>query len=173
MISEPKPEFSRLVPFARLGVEPFYQEIEATAAEREALARRFDLVSLDRLSARVSLARKAGDAIRLDAEFEAEFAQTCVVSLEPVSGRITQSFSLVYGAAEEEQEEIVIAVDEPAFEPLTSDAIDIGEAVAQELSLALPDFPRGVDAAVEPSTIGEPEDDRFAALAAWRGLPRA
>jgi uncharacterized metal-binding protein YceD (DUF177 family) len=170
-MSEQKPEFSRLVPLTRLGAEPYYQEIEATSAEREAVARRFDLVSLDRLAARVSLARKTGDAIRLDAEFEAEFLQSCVVSLEPVAGTISQSFTLVYGA-EGQQEEIVLAVDEPAFEPLSGEAIDIGEAVAQELSLALPDFPRGTDAAVEPSTIGEPDDGRFAALGRWRGSPR-
>jgi uncharacterized metal-binding protein YceD (DUF177 family) len=168
-MSEPKPEFSRLVPLARLGAEPYYQEIEATSAEREALARRLDLVSLDRLSARVTLTRKAGEAIRLDAEFDAGLAQTCVVSLEPVAGTMSQSFSLVYGAAEEDQEEIAFAVEEPAFEPLTGDAIDIGEAVAQELSLALPDFPRLANAAVEPSTFGE--DAWFAALTKWRGSP--
>ena len=45
-------------------------------------------------------------------------------------------------------------------------AIDIGEAVAQELSLALPEFPRHPDAAAEPvDAAAEPIDDRFAALA--------
>ena len=171
-MSQPNSEFSRLVPLARLGAEPYSQQVEASAAECEGLARRFDLVSLDRLSATVTLARNGGGLIRLDAEFEAEFAQTCVVSLEPVAGAITQSFSLVYGPAEGEEGEIVLAADEPAYEPLTGDAIDIGEAVAQELSLSLPDFPRDPDAAVEPITIGEPEESRFAGLATWLAAPR-
>jgi uncharacterized metal-binding protein YceD (DUF177 family) len=171
-MSEPKPEFSRLVPLAGLGAEPYFRQVVATAAECQRLAQRFDLVSLDRLSAKVTLARQAGGVIRLDAEFEAEFTQTCVVSLEPVEGAINRRFALLYGPADEEQDEIVLAVDEPAFEPVTGDAIDIGEAVAQELSLALPDFPRRADAAVEPSSIGEAEDGEFAALAKLREWPR-
>ena len=41
--------------------------------------------------------------------------------------------------------------DEVAFEPLIGEAIDIGEAVAQEFSLALPRFPRsaGADGATD------------------------
>ena len=39
------PEFSRRVPLARLGPEPFRQDIAAGEAERDALARRFDLVA--------------------------------------------------------------------------------------------------------------------------------
>jgi hypothetical protein len=35
---------------------------------------------------------------------------------------------------------------DPAFEPLEGEAIDIGEAIAQEFSLALPPFPRADDA---------------------------
>src|SRR6202030_3622687 len=53
--------------------------------------------------------------------------------------------------------------DEPAFEPLVGDVIDIGEAVAQEFSLALPSFPRSPGAALEIE--GTPPDGGpFAAL---------
>jgi uncharacterized metal-binding protein YceD (DUF177 family) len=171
-MSEPFPEFSRLVPLVRLGAEPYRQRIEATVAECERLARRFDLVSLDRLAATVTLGREAGGLFRLDAVFEAEFAQMCVISLEPVAGAITHSFSLVYGPSPDEDQEIVLAVEEPAFEPLTGDAIDIGEAVAQELSLTLPDFPRAPDAVVEPTASEEADDYPFAALAKLRGRLR-
>jgi uncharacterized metal-binding protein YceD (DUF177 family) len=155
-MSDPAPEFSRPVPLARLGSTPFRQEIEATASERQGLARRFDLLALDRLRASVTLRRRAGDAILLEAVFEAAFAQTCVLTLEPVPGEVSQSFALVYGPPGQEQAEIAPGVEEPAFEPLIGDSIDIGEAVAQELSLALPDFPRRPDAvsaeAIDPAT---------------------
>ncbi len=53
--SEPQPEFSRLVPVDRLGAaeipEEIPEEISAEPGERAALARRFGLLSLDRLSA--------------------------------------------------------------------------------------------------------------------------
>lgn len=163
-MSNPVPEFSRLVPLARLGSEPFQTAIEATPEERDRLAERFDLIALDRLAAVVGLQRVGGELIRLDATFEAEFAQSCVVTLEPVPGRVAQSFSLVYARLEEQETEIEIDVDEPVFEPLTGDAIDIGEAVAQELSLALPDFPRLEDAVIDPLEAAEAEDGPFVAL---------
>ena len=53
--------------------------------------------------------------------------------------------------------------DEVAFELLTGDAVDVGEAVAQEFSLALPVFPRSPDAAIEVDP-PVPETGPFAAL---------
>lgn len=150
-MSEPSSEFSRLIRIDRVTAQPLRTTVEASAEERQRLAQRFDLVVLDRLAADVTLQRVGGDLIRLDAGFEAEFSQSCVVTLDPVSGRITDSFSLLYGPPRDEQTEIDIKVDEAVFEPLMSEFIDVGEAVAQELSLALPQFPRLPDAAVEPA----------------------
>ena len=158
------PEFSRLVALTRLGREPLRVEIEASAEECMRLARRFGLVTLDRLAAVVTLGRETGGRIRLDAAFEAEFAQDCVVTLDPVADRIASSFSLVYGPAEDGPPELDIEADGPVFEPLDGDAIDIAEAVAQELSLALPEFPRLPDAEIELAD-GEAEDGPFAGLA--------
>ena len=170
-MSQPVSEFSRLVSVARLGSEPLRQEIEATAVERERLARRFDLLALDRLSAVVTLERQAGGLIRLEAVFDAAFTQECVVILEPVAGSLNRSFALLYGPSQDEQDEIELDAEEPVFEPLTADAIDVGEAVAQELSLALPEFPRLPDAAIETVTIAEPEDGPFTGLANLRRPP--
>ncbi len=179
-MSRSPPEFSRLVPLARLGPESFRQQIEAVAEERQRLARRFDLVALDRLTAVVTLHRESGGRIRLEAGFEAAFTQSCVVTLDPVPAEIVQNFTLLYGPADEEQPEIDLEVDEPVFEPLSGDSIDIGEAVAQELSLVLPEFPRLPDAAVEPTAAGEsptapgePQSGPFAGLARLRGSPHS
>jgi uncharacterized metal-binding protein YceD (DUF177 family) len=167
-MSDKPPEFSRLVPHTRLGSEQFRQRIEATPEEREKLLQRFGLVSLDRLAAEVELRRQSRDFILLEARFEAEFEQHCVVTLEPVRGVVSDHFSLIYGPAPEEEKEIVLASDEPAFEPLIGDAIDIGEAVAQELSLALPTFPRHPDADAEELALDEPLEGPFAVLAHLR-----
>jgi uncharacterized metal-binding protein YceD (DUF177 family) len=156
-------EFSRLVPLIRLGSEPFRQEIAASATERRGLAKRFGLVSLDRLSATVELARERGGTILLTAEFVGEFAQKCVVTLDPVPGAVEASFSLRYGPPEAEPE--TDRDDDPAFEPLSGEAIDIGEAVAQEFSLSLPEFPRAPDAVVEHNGPEKAADGPFAALA--------
>ncbi len=164
-------EFSRLVPLTRLGSEPYRQKIEATAEERQQLAQRLDLIALDKLAAVVTLERLGGELIRLESSFEAEFSQNCVVMLEPVPGRVTQTFALLYGPLEESQGEIDIDADEPAFEPLIGDTIDIGEAVAQELSLALPEFPRLPDAVLDVADSAEADDGPFAALERLRPKP--
>ena len=82
------PEFCRLVPLARLGPEPFRQKIVATKEECAALARRFDLLAIDRLAAAVELIRQGEDVVLLRAAFEAEILQRCVVTLDPVPGAV-------------------------------------------------------------------------------------
>jgi len=156
-MSTAAPEFSRIVRLARLGTDPFRQEIVASNAERAALARRFGLVSLDRLTAVVELARQGTEMILLRASFAGEFVQSCVVTLDPVASAVSESFALRYGPPETEEEAGAgAAEDDIAFEPLAADFIDIGEAVAQEFSLALPAFPRDPAASLE---IEQPEVD--------------
>ena len=60
------------------------------------------------------------------------------------------------------------ASEEPAFEPLAGDAIDIGEAVAQELSLGLPDFPRDPEASIDEFITSEAPEGAFASLSRLR-----
>jgi uncharacterized metal-binding protein YceD (DUF177 family) len=158
------PEFSRPVPLVRLGHDPYRQQIEATREEREKLARRFGLLALDRLFATVALSRQGGMSILLEASFEAEFVQECVVSLEPVRGGVRQNFSLLYGPAAADEHDIALDGEEITFEPITGEAIDIGEAVAQELSLALPAFPRDPNAMIAAET-AEVEERPLARLA--------
>jgi len=165
-MSEPVPEFSRLIPLSRLRGEPITEEIAATPAEREALARRFELLSLERLAATVELTRQR-DSILLRGAFEAEFVQSCVVTLEPVPGRLSERFSLRYGPPESEPDPSQTGADDEAFEPLSGDSIDLGEAVAQELSLALPAFPRDPAALIEGLEAGSARGSAFAALAGF------
>ncbi|MBO0739631.1 MAG: DUF177 domain-containing protein [Alphaproteobacteria bacterium] len=162
------PEFSRLVPLERVGAEPYRQRIEANPQERERLAQRFDLLALDFFAADVELHRQNGKTVFLNAAFHAEFEQCCGATLEPVRGEISDRFSLVYGPAEEEEQDITVSEDEPAFEPLAGDAIDIAEAVAQELSLALPEFPRDPNAAIDDLLPAEPIEGPFTSLGRLR-----
>lgn len=161
------PEFSRPVPLARVGVEPYRQRISATEAERAALARRFDLISLDRLDAVVELVREGERLILLRADFEAVFEQSCILTLDPIAGALAERFTLLYGPPDAEEVAAGIVDDEGAFEPLSVNTIDIGEAVAQEFSLALPPFPRSPDANVATAT---PLSDDAGPLAALSRL---
>jgi uncharacterized metal-binding protein YceD (DUF177 family) len=157
-------EFSRLVPLTRVGPDPLRQDIAATEEQRAALARRFGLVSIGRLTATVELVRRGRELVLLRAAFDAAFVQACVVTLDPVPGAVSERFSLLYGPRE--AEEGAAGIDEDvAFEPLTADVIDIGEAVAQEFSLALPPFPRSAEATIEAEEAAAAEESPFAALA--------
>lgn len=167
-MTAPTPEFSRLVPLARIGRDKHHEPIEANAAEREALARRLDLVALDRLSAVAALWREANGEIVLEAAWEAEFVQNCVASLEPVAGAASDAFVLRYGPEAASGRLLLLGPDEADFEPLAGDSVDVGEAVAQELSLSLPAFPRHPDAAAEASLEEERAETAFAALSALR-----
>jgi uncharacterized metal-binding protein YceD (DUF177 family) len=166
-VSGPALEFSRPVPLTRLGAGPFRQEIAASEAERAALARRFGLISLARLNAVVELVREGGGTILLTAEFAGEFTQECVATLEPVVGSVEAGFALRYGPPEAEP--ATDGDDDPAFEPLSGETIDIGEAVAQEFSLSLPPFPRAVDAVIEADLEEPGGDGPFSRLARLAG----
>lgn len=152
MTGPARPEFSRLVPLSRLGAGPFRQDITATEAERVALAQRFDLVALDRLCAAVELIRHGNDMVLLRAAFSAEFVQSCVVTLDPVEGALSEQFTLLYAPPQMEAEAGETVEDEVAFEPMVGNAIDVGEAVAQQFSLALPPFPRSPGAILDAET---------------------
>ncbi|HEX3864140.1 MAG TPA: DUF177 domain-containing protein [Stellaceae bacterium] len=167
-MSDPAPEFSRRILLARLGHIPFRQEIVATDAECAALARRFELVSLDRLSAQVELTARGHDMFLLQAVFEAAFEQECVVTLDPVAGVIAAKFALLYGPPDAEESAIGPVDDDIAFEPIAGDTIDIGEAVAQEFSLGLPLFPRSPDAVIETDRAAPDDAGPFAALSRLR-----
>lgn len=157
------PEFSRPVLLARVGADGIRREIAASEAECAALARRFGLVALGRLSASIELARHGGDLIVLRARFEADFVQSCVVTLDPVPGAVAEQFTLLYGPPESEATAEGALGDDVAFEPLAGDTVDIGEAVAQEFALALPPFPRSPCGDSEPPAPTEPGP--FAGLA--------
>ncbi len=153
--SGPQPEFSRLVPVDRLGEaeipEEIPEEIPAEPGERAALARRFGRLSLDRLSATLRLERAgARNLVRIAGRLAAEVTQTCVVTLEPVSARLEEDFTLLYdldaagaqGEAEGAREVMVEPEAEEPPEPVGPHGIDLGEALAQQLAIALDPYPR-------------------------------
>jgi uncharacterized metal-binding protein YceD (DUF177 family) len=137
----PGPEFSRMVEVPRAAGRQSTHAIAANDHERATLAGRFALLSLDRLEAEVRLEGLDRGFVRLTASLDAEVVQSCVVTLEPVPSRIVETFTLLYGAAETARD-IVLDSDDETVEPLDGGKIDIGEAVAQQLSLALDPFPR-------------------------------
>lgn len=163
-------EFVRQIEVGRLAREGAVYDIAATEAERAALMRRFDLVALERLEAQVRIERLAGGYIRVFATLKAAVVQACVVTLDPVSSEIDEAFTLLYGPQAEVAEVVLDGEAEPV-EPLAGEVIDIGEAVAQQLSLALDPFPRRAGASLSSTAVSSARPDTaspFAVLAKLR-----
>ncbi|NNG05133.1 MAG: DUF177 domain-containing protein [Inquilinus sp.] len=167
------PEFSRVVGLDEIGDRPLIRSIEAEAGEREALARRFGLQSLDRLRAKLTLAPlRHGDVIVVEGTLVAEAVQTCVVTLGPVPVRIEEDFSVRLAPADEARPAVEVdpEVDEP--EPLDGESIDIGEIVAQHFALALPPYPRAEGVQFDGAGVGSEEPTVAGPFAALERLKR-
>lgn len=163
-----QPEFSRPVEVDRVGPEGVRLEIEADPTERAALARRFGLVGLDRLTAAATIAPVSRTLFRVEARFEAEATQTCVVTLEPVPARLSESFSALFGEGGPGQSALLASgEDEDEPEPIEGGVIDVAETVAQHLALALDPYPRKPGASL-PST--EASDEAGAGAKPFAGL---
>ena len=166
---EPSPvEFSRPVSVVRLGADAVTYRIDATGEERAALARRFDLVSLDHFAAEVTLSRHGG-GIRLAAEIAADIVQLCGLTLEPFASKLIDRSTLLYRRKAPPAD---LAVDDEDYEVLVGDEIDIGEAAAQQLSLALDPFPRAPGAKIDETIISGPEIVVAGQLTMEAGAPR-
>ena len=143
------PEFSRPISANSIGSQTLLREIAAEPAEREALARRFDLLSLDRLNAAMELRRHAGDTISLTGHLSADVVQSCVVTMVPIPARIDADFEVNYGAGKSDLPSVEIdPLGEEGLEPLVDGQIDLGEAVAQQLAISLDPYPRAPGAAL-------------------------
>jgi uncharacterized metal-binding protein YceD (DUF177 family) len=167
------PEFSRPLTLdaarrTRAGVV-----VEADAAERAALAARFDLLALDQLNAALQIA-VAGDEINITGNLSARVTQRCVATDDPVPAAIETPLILrCVPAAPVAEEEAEIELSDAACDIIEYDgaAIDLGELVAQSLSLALDPWPRhpNADEVLRAAGIkSEAEAGAFGALAALR-----
>ncbi len=176
------PEFSR--PFqveALRSGETRTVTLTAEAGERAALARRFGVLGIEHLEGRVTVAR-AGKGGRLTGQLEAQLTQACTVTVEPVASvvRAALGIDLVPASdapAAEGADALAGDEDEPDVEPLDEGgAVDLGELLAQTLSLHIPEYPRAPGAAWEdqeftpegPRPSGEGKENPFAQLAALR-----
>lgn len=155
------PEFSRPLAVEGLIADKTRHEIiEATPEECAALAKRFDLRELSGFKARVNIRRVPGDTtVRVDGDFEADVVQACVVSLLDVPSEIKASFDAYFTENDVPADEDLdfdsdSAADFP--EKIEGGIIDMGELVAQFLSLELPPYPRapGVSLAAQAQMAG-------------------
>ena len=165
------PEFSRPERVDTISERERVVEVEARPAEREALARRFDLLGVERLAASFAVRREhAGLTAR--GRVTADVVQACSITGEPVPAHVDERVDLLFipaGAdAEAEVELSADALDTIIYE---GSKIDLGEAAAETVALALDPFPRapGAERALrEAGVLTEEEARPIGALAGLR-----
>jgi uncharacterized metal-binding protein YceD (DUF177 family) len=171
------PEFSRPVRLDTLGAAPLGLSVQADADERAALAARFGLLAIDRLSAEAALTR-SGDAVTAKGRLTAGVTQSCVATGEPVPATVDESFTIAFrptpGATPDEEIELGEGDLDVTF--YDGAAFDLGEAMAETLLLNLDPYPRCAaaeqalrEAGVKSEEEARAESSPFAALAALKG----
>jgi uncharacterized metal-binding protein YceD (DUF177 family) len=166
-------EFSRVERIDTFGAGERTVEITANDAERARLAERFGLVSLDRLTASFRVRIEAAGIVARGT-VDASVVQACSVTDEPIPVEIAEQVALRF-VEEDAVNEEEIELSEDALDTMfyTGSAIDLGEAAAETVALALDPFPRGPNAEAalrEAGVIGEDEVKPLGALAGLKGL---
>lgn len=145
---------------------------EADGRARMQIAQDLNLAALDRFAGEVTVTPWL-DGARIDGAYEADLAQVCSVTAEPLPLKLANSFSLRVlppGSANVAAASSEIEIDPDAEDPpdeLESETIDLTAYAYEHLALDLDPFPRKPGAEFEPP-VEDAEISPFAALKAFK-----
>jgi uncharacterized metal-binding protein YceD (DUF177 family) len=159
------PELHRPVPIVRIGPQGFDLLVEATPTECIALAERMQIPAVHALSCQFHLRPEGASVVVAHGRLLARVVQTCIVSLEDFEATVDEPFRVRFVPAGTESDDADPESDDEI--PYEGDSLDLGEAAAEQLALALDPYPRMPDAAL-PEVDADPDAHPFAALAALR-----
>jgi len=184
------PEWSYFVDADKIGNNPTKIAISPGPEELKRLTKRMGVNELKDLEAHLVMSRDSGrNVIFISGQIHADVAQSCVISGKPVKSEIRDSFEAWYADHEEavsfakaKQERLVREgtgdfpfLDESEDpEPIIEGKIDVGELVAQYLSLSINPYPHaeGIEyenpAEAQKEKGSEVYENPFAALKDWK-----
>lgn len=159
------PELHRPLAVERVGQAGLDYVVEASQVECAALAHRMDLPAVLSLTCRFRLVQDLGGELLAHGHLIARVVQTCVVSLDDFTTAAEERFVVrCVPEGMESDDPDPEAMDEIVF---AGGIIDLGEAAAEQLVLALDPYPRAPGAEL-PEIEMEPEPHRFASLDAFK-----
>jgi len=166
------PEFSHIVKLSEIGSTPRTGKLSASEDERQKLAQRFDLPRIGTLDAEYRLLA-GDDRIGFTGRIESDLQQRCSVTGESFQVRLREKFDIAFVPRleiEGTEEEIELTEEDCDIIEYDNGQLDLGEAIAQTLYLALDPFPRGpnADAVAQEILKSEEEAGPFGALAALK-----
>jgi uncharacterized metal-binding protein YceD (DUF177 family) len=165
------PEFSRPLRVDTLGSTPRAISIGAKEEERAALATRFGLLGIERLTAEAAVTRR-GDEIRAVGSLSAAVTQSCVATDLPVPEMIEEQFEIVFRPPPQTSAEEEIELSEGELDVVFYQGaeIDVGEAVAETMTLSLDPYPRSPEADTVLKQAGVKSEEEAAPLSPLAGL---
>ncbi|MDX5592522.1 DUF177 domain-containing protein [Pseudovibrio sp. SPO723] len=170
----------------KLGDKPVSLVLELDDATRNAFLEAYQLLELPKFKAELEVRRWRKNGVAVRGTVVAKTVQACVVSLQPVSGEVDESFERTFLPEDDgskrrktEDEDLEIEVDFDAEDPpetFSGRQLDLGAIVCEQFALGLDLYPRAegvhVDEAYAPSPEDELEDEKepspFAALEALK-----
>ena len=162
-------ELSRPVALSHIRARGLTILVRATPEECAAVAARMELPAIQSLECRFELSRDDGDSILAEGHLHAEVTQTCVTSAEDFEAEVEEVFTIRFVPAGTERDDL--DPDQPDEIPYEGDAVDLGEAAAEQLGLALDPWPR-IEGATVPVIDAEGDGSPFAVLAQKLGPDR-
>jgi len=158
---------------AQIPESGLHRDLEATAAERRALAEVAALREVSSANASLDLALMRGGRVHVTGRVRGRVGQTCVVTLEPVENDLDEAIDLIF-APPEQIPTLAHLIEEAAGsdaeipdppEPIMDGMIDLGRLATDALLLGIDPYPRKPGAVFElPEIPPDPEDHPFAAL---------
>jgi uncharacterized metal-binding protein YceD (DUF177 family) len=160
-------ELTRLVALSKIGRAGFSVMVRATPEECASVATRMDLPAVQSLECSFTLTAEAdGVSIAARGRLQAQVTRVCVVSAEDFETVVEDEFALRFVPAGTERDDP--DPDLPDEVPYQFETIDLGEATAEQLGLALDPYPR-IEGAVVPGSDDNESTSPFAALARRSG----
>lgn len=133
----------------------FSVSLESTNAEREAIARHAEVLSVEQLHCTLKLSRWRSDGVRVEGDLMARVTQACVITLDPVEQRIDEPIAMTFlpegsglttPRSGEAAELLLDPEGEDPPEIFSGNAIDVWSVALEALVLAIDPFPRAAGA---------------------------
>ena len=164
-------EFSQVIKLSEVGNHSRNIQLSADAVARAGLMVRFDLAALDSLEADISLAHDA-EGVVATGRFTADLAQFCIASHDPVPAKMDEVVNIRFVPEPVVNGEVELELEADDCDTMFHDGqiIDLGEAVAQSLGLALNPYPRSPEAEKMLKAAGVKSEEDVVPTGALAGL---
>ncbi len=179
MSRQDEPIFDAIVRIDRLPASGRSVAVDASEAERSAIAQAMNILSVERFVADLSVVPLRG-GLRAQGTLEADVTQASIVSFEPVAQSIRETVDRVFLPAPRDAQapapgsEVFVDLEDDDFpDHIDGPEVDLSALLLETLALALDPYPRLPDEVLDDLDLpaGEEEEGPFAKLARLKTDP--